>query len=142
MKEDMQDFNARVRQSNLETAERREQWKKSKGYQEAKGSRCIMRLVGKRCMSGYDHYRLKEEHHCAPPHADHMYLWRDKRGELVYTSQPYAFSWDYLQETIDFCRKHGLRVDIDFPDRAWWNPGGVLMLEFRKAGPRQYDPLG
>src|SRR5215469_13274644 len=106
--------------SKWEEAMTREQWQAHYHLTEANGRVCIMRLLGKRCTGNYDRWgKPREDHQCHPPHGDHMHLWRDEQGKLVFTSQPYAFVWEYLQETVDFCRKWGLKVDIDYPSRAW-----------------------
>lgn len=115
-----------------------EQWKTRHDLRESQGRLCILRLLGKHCVGpdgcyyGPGHKPI--DHQCWPPHGDHMNLWLDKAGKpVLFTSQPYGLGWKALQETIAFCKKWGLRVDINYPDQAWHNPGGVLMLEFRKA---------
>ena len=113
---------------NTAREQRREHWKAVHGYTEVGGKLCIMRLLGQRCLKYYPKAGLT--HVCEPPAGDHMHLWRDTQGELLFTSQPYGLSGEAAQETIEFCQKHGLMVTIS---PFAWHHSGCLLLEFRSA---------
>lgn len=106
-----------------------ERWAKSRNLKRSTGKICVQRLLGKRCMEYYPHGDCR----CHIPRADHMSLWMRDGVPIAYVSQPYGLTTRSLTETLTFCEKYGLDVQID-ASPAWHYPHVVLMVVITKAG--------
>lgn len=66
------------------------------------------------------------------PGDDHVSLWRRGRVPEVYVSQPYRLYTHVAAEMSRAAALYGLEFTIStWP--AWWNPGAVLFVEWRRA---------
>ncbi len=66
------------------------------------------------------------------PGDDHVSLWLRERTPEAYVSQPYGLSSDVVAEMLRAAELYGLKFTIStWP--AWWNPGAVLFVEWRRA---------
>ena len=66
------------------------------------------------------------------PGDDHVSLWLRGREPDAYVSQPYGLSSDVVLEMVRAAEVYDLRFTIStWP--AWWNPGAVLFVEWRRA---------
>jgi hypothetical protein len=98
-------------------------WAEARGVTRSRGRLCIHKISGERCGSS-----------CLglyPPGADHVSVWNKDGKPYFYVSQPYSMGTEVVAENIEFCREHGLDIDISaWP--SWHFPGSVLFITYRK----------
>jgi hypothetical protein len=97
---------------------------------------CVLRVLGEQCRHGY------ASRECQVPDTDHASMWKYKGG-FVYVSQPYGDKDDpRLPRWRTWATERGLELEF-IPDGSWWspgggelwNPGGTVLLLFRRASP-------
>jgi hypothetical protein len=68
------------------------------------------------------------------PGDDHVEV-REGKGGLIYTSHPYALSFENLKEIVSHCIANGLEVNIS--SRSWYFPGATIQVTYttRNDGP-------
>lgn len=93
------------------------------------GRRCLLRLVGRRCMAGAgpggDNTPCDG---CAWPLRvlDHVSMWKHSDDSLVMVSQPYAAD---IQEAKRVAEAHGLALLVS-DELSWHLPGATTLLMF------------
>lgn len=109
---------------------RREQWAaKHGGLKQSAGHVCLSRLLGKRRCNEAGPDTLRP---CRPPGADHCSLWLKDGVPEVLVSQPYGLGLQTMRELVALCDRCDFDASVDtWP--AWHFPGGVLMVEIRRA---------
>lgn len=101
-------------------------YKKRNGLKaDGSGHVCIHRLKGQRCPSEKCYSPT-----CIPGQ-DHVSEWKKDGKSYVIVSQPYAFSYETMKETIEFCESNGLRADISSTP-SWHFPGAVVTVEYKR----------
>jgi len=98
------------------------------GLKPSGGHPCVSRLIGRRCSA----LPGGGSSPCRIPGWDHMSLWLKDGKPEVYVSQPYNLSLNEMRELVRFCDEYGLTTSVGMWP-AWHFPGGVLMVEVKKA---------
>jgi len=63
------------------------------------------------------------------PAGDHLSMWTKDGTPFCFVSQPYGLGYYDLKDTLKFCARHGLRIEIDaWP--SWHAPGEVVTVLF------------
>lgn len=90
---------------------------------------CPRTLVGKRCQLRRDRDCLCSRHYDI---LDHGRGWRDRRGQLVHTAEPFHTDADALAALAADLRPLGVRIDVS--GQSLYYPGHAILLMLRPDG--------
>lgn len=109
--------------SGFEADKRMQIWADANELKLSSGVPCVNRLLGKPCRShNGPHLECPDI-----PGADHTSLWLKDGKPAVIATQPYALTWEILQELMVFCQEYGLRSDISAWG-SWHFPGRTVLV--------------
>jgi hypothetical protein len=65
------------------------------------------------------------------PHwKDHSQSYKNKDGDIIYTSEPYSLRAETLRELLTYAEEHGFELTLS--GRSCYNPGKSFLIELRK----------
>lgn len=90
----------------------------ARGYELSKGVHSVWQLLGQRNLTGREQ---------PFPGEDHSAVYTKNGKPEMFITQPYDLCWEEIAAAVDFCREHGLRMNIKA--LSWHYPCGTVLVQ-------------